>query len=252
MTDHHPPPRQGSERFRAAEDYCRQIETYLCRKNEGHLVRIVGPAFEQVRGWAQQGVPLRVAFQGIDRYCQRYYAKGPQRRPVRIEFCQDDVLDAFEDWRRAVGVWAVTPAGSDIDEASDSPSSKTGSLSAHIERVLSRLATAGAATHLSDAFQARLGALREEVRVLEGEARHARGENRARMRERLAALDRDLMAAADAEADPAMRERLRLEAAEEIRPFAARMPGEARIQAIEAAERRLLRETLGLPVISFE
>ena len=29
-----------------------QIESYLCRKNGGHLVRIVGPAFEKVRSWA--------------------------------------------------------------------------------------------------------------------------------------------------------------------------------------------------------
>ena len=38
--------------------YCREIETYLCRRNEGHLIRIVGPAFERVRGWAEIGVPL--------------------------------------------------------------------------------------------------------------------------------------------------------------------------------------------------
>ena len=34
------------------DDYCRQVEAYLCRKNDGHLIRIVGPAFDQVRGWA--------------------------------------------------------------------------------------------------------------------------------------------------------------------------------------------------------
>ena len=69
-------------------EYCREIEAYLCRKNEGHLIRIVGPAFEQVCGWAQLGVPLKIAFRGIDQYCERYYAKGPRRRPVRIEFCE--------------------------------------------------------------------------------------------------------------------------------------------------------------------
>ena len=53
-------------------EYCRQIEAYLCRKNEGHLIRIVGPVFEQVTGWAVQGVPLAVAFRGIDQYCERY------------------------------------------------------------------------------------------------------------------------------------------------------------------------------------
>ena len=27
-------------------DYCRDIETYLCRKNDGHLIRVVGPSFD--------------------------------------------------------------------------------------------------------------------------------------------------------------------------------------------------------------
>ena len=49
-------------------------------------------------------MPLKVACAGIDRYFERYYRKGPRRRPVRIEFCEADVLDAFDDWRRAVGV----------------------------------------------------------------------------------------------------------------------------------------------------
>ena len=87
--------------------------SYLCRKNEGHLIRIVGPAFEQVCGWAEQGVPLKVAFRGIDRYCERYYAKGPRRRPVRIEFCEADILELFDDWRRAVGVAAAADAAAD-------------------------------------------------------------------------------------------------------------------------------------------
>src|SRR5918993_5637438 len=86
------------------EDYCRQIEAYLCRRNEGHLIRIVGPAFEQVCGWASRGIPIKVAYRGIDRYVERYYAKGPRRRPVRVEFCEADVLDVFDEWRRAVGV----------------------------------------------------------------------------------------------------------------------------------------------------
>ena len=50
------------------EQYCRDLEAYLCRKNDGHLIRIVGPAFEQVCGWAARGVPFTVACRGIDRY----------------------------------------------------------------------------------------------------------------------------------------------------------------------------------------
>ena len=43
------------------ESYCRDLEAYLCRKNDGHLIRITGPAFEHVQGWAHQGIPLKVA-----------------------------------------------------------------------------------------------------------------------------------------------------------------------------------------------
>ncbi len=90
------------------DEYCRAIEAHLTRKNDGHLIRIVGPAFELVRGWAEQGIPFKVACYGIDRAFERYYAKGARRRPLRIEFCKDDVLDAFDQWRRAVGVRGVT------------------------------------------------------------------------------------------------------------------------------------------------
>ena len=86
------------------DEYCREIETYLCQKNDGHLIRVVGPSFEVVSGWAAQGVPLKIACAGIDRYFERYYRKGPRRRPVKIDFCDADVLDVFDEWRRATGV----------------------------------------------------------------------------------------------------------------------------------------------------
>ena len=58
-------------------EYCRQVESYLCQKNAGHLIRIVGPAFEQVCGWAEQGVPIAVAFKGIDQVLRALLRKGP-------------------------------------------------------------------------------------------------------------------------------------------------------------------------------
>jgi hypothetical protein len=109
------------------EDYCREVESYLCRKNDGHLIRVVGPAFEQVCGWASRGVPLKVTQRGIDRYFERYYARGERRRPVRIEFCEADVLDAFDEWRRAVGV-----------PAEAAPSQRE-PLRAHVDRARARL-----------------------------------------------------------------------------------------------------------------
>src|SRR5688572_4566883 len=118
-------------------DYCRELEAYLCRKNGGHLVRIVGPAFETVRGWAEQGVPLKIAFRGIDRCVERAQARGGRRRPMRIEFCAADVLAAFDEWRRALGVSASQV--SEAAEVDELAGARKGSLATHIERSVTRL-----------------------------------------------------------------------------------------------------------------
>ena len=227
-------------------DYCREIESYLCRRNEGHLIRIVGPVFEQVSGWAAQGVPLAVALRGIDRYCERYYAKGPRRRPVRVEFCEADVLELFDDWRRAVGV-------SRIDDTPDGARASAGrdSLPAHIDRAIARL-TAVRASGRSDAFDRHVDEAVRELDRARATAKHARGDARSQVIERLSALDRELLAAADAEIDEGRRAALLADARREIAPFAARMAPDARDRAIDAAFARLLREAFGLPVLSPE
>ena len=80
----------------------------------------------------RRGVPLKVAFKGIDQCCERYYSKGLRRRPVRIEFCEADILELFDDWRRAVGVSASRRRACGSAPKAD--------LSSHIERVMARLA----------------------------------------------------------------------------------------------------------------
>ena len=223
-------------------EYCREIETYLCQKNEGHLIRIVGPAFEQVCGWATRGVPLKVAFRGIDRYCERYYAKGPRRRPVRIEFCEADILEMFDDWRRAVGV--VTGG------AAREPQRRA-SLVSHIDRVVARL-TAMRGDSRSAVLGERIDVAVRELDALKPDAQHARGDRRAAIAARLEQLDRDLMAAAIAEVDPARAAVLRRDAEAELAPFASRMPPGSYAAAVNAAFARLVRETLGLPIISYD
>jgi hypothetical protein len=228
------------------DDYCREVETYLCRKNEGHLIRIVGPAFEQVCGWATQGVPLKIAFRGIDQYCERYYAKGPRRRPVRIEFCEADILDLFDNWRRAVGVVTEAPAGSE-QSAPRKPA-----LAAHIERVVARLTSVRGGGRRSAAFGERIDATVRELDTLAAHARTIRGEARMNVIDRLRALDDELIAAAATEIDAEAGARLRAEAEAELLPFAQRMPADALNRARRAAFTRLLRESLGLPVLAHQ
>ena len=229
-------------------EYCREIETYLCRKNEGHLIRIVGPAFEQVCGWARQGVPLKIALRGIDQYCERYYAKRARRRPVRIEFCEADILDLFDGWRRAVGVTAAMAP----ESAAAEPSPRKPSLASHVERAIARLAASRAGGKRSAPFDARIDALVRELDLLGADARHARGEARTRVIDRLAALDAALLTDAVGAIDPAAAADLKREAEAELAPFGARMSPDVRAQAIAAAFDRLVREALGLPVLVYE
>ena len=232
-------------------DYCHEVEAYLCKKNEGHLIRIVGPAFEMVRGWAEQGVPLKIALRGIDRTCDRHNAKPGRKRPLRIEFCEADVLDEFDAWRRAIGVTEqhgeTRTEGAEVAEA---PRSRKEPLAAHIERAVSRLLALrvkGADSGLAETIAATVEALDELVT----NARGVRGEARAAVVGRLAELDAQLMDAARRHVNAAAADALRREVDAELAPFASRMTDEAKARASALAFERLLRESSGLPVLTY-
>jgi hypothetical protein len=232
------------------DEYCREIEAYLCQKNDGHLIRVVGPSFGIVSGWAEQAVPLKIAFAGIDRYFERYYRKGPRRRPVKIDFCDADVLDVFDEWRRATGIQS-TVAGI---ESPGSPQPLTGgrpSLPAHLERVVLRLTAARAGGTLGDDFDALIDRAAAELDTARGQAGGLRGEARQSLIDRLAALDAELIQKARAALDEATRASLAREADSELAAFRSGMTVEAFARALEAAMDRLVRERVRLPTISF-
>ena len=223
-------------------EYCRQLESYLCQKNGGHLIRIVGPAFDRVRTWSDLGVPFTIACRGIDRYCDRQQAvPGRRRRPVRIEFCEADILAMFDDWRRAIGVVRET--------GPEAPPPKQPPLAAHVERVIARLI--GRRQPGPARLEAHLATLLPALDQLAASSRGARGDTRAAVLDRLAELDDELMTIARAEIDPATLASIRREAEQELAGFGARMPAEARAQAMDAVVQRLVRESLVLPTIRY-
>ena len=231
------------------DSYCRQLEAYLCRKNEGHLIRIVGPAFEQVCGWATRGVPIKVAERGIDRYFERYYAKGPRRRPVQIQFCEADVFDVFDEWRRAVGV-PIREGGAEAALEDVDPSTRRhGSLPAHLDRVIARLTMVRGGEDRSldetvDRLVRELGAARAGAKGLRGEAR-------AGFLERLSVLDGELIEEARRQSSAEILQQLEAEADVELAPFRDRMAREVYDRSRRAAVDRLIRERRRLPVITF-
>lgn len=232
-------------------DYCREIEAYLCQKNGGHLVRIVGPAFERVREWAAQGVPLKVAFRGIDRCCERATARGGRRRPMHIEFCEADVLDAFDGWRRALGVSATQVAETPESAGEWGSRSRKGSLASHIARAVSRLLAprSTGAEHAYDEVIARTTLELDELAV---SAKTARGDARARIIARLAELDRTIVTAATEHTDQRMTASLLAEADAELGGLAERMPPDFLVHARQVAFERLLRDALNLPELLYE
>lgn len=229
-------------------DYARELEAYLCKKNDGHLIRIAGPAFEQVCRWAGRGVPLKVAFEGIDRYFERYYAKGPRRRPIRIEFCEADVLDVFDEWRRAVGIAAAGVSDSEAADVEGTGRRRAG-LQTHIDRVLARLISLRGGAGVPPAFDAALADAMSRLDAMRAGARGARGSERARILELLETIDRELVDAGRAAASDEVRVALAREAGAELAPFSGRMTPEAYRQAHDACVVRLLRERLRLPEI---
>ena len=245
-------------------EYCREIETYLCRKNDGHLIRVVGPSFDLVSAWASGGVPLKIACAGIDRYFERYYRKGARRRPVKIDFCEADVLDVFDEWRKALGITRPSVAGRqspdesqqssapDTPEDDEQPGARRQSLPAHLERVLLRLSSARAKGSLGSEFDALLDRVAAELDAARARASGLRGAARREVIARLASLDAELLQQARSALDANLLALLAREADEELSSFRAGMAPETFARARESAVDRLVRERFALPTIALE
>jgi hypothetical protein len=236
-------------------DYCRQIEAYLCQKNDGHLIRVVGPSFDLVSGWAAGGVPLKVALRGIDRYFERYYRKGPRRRPVKIDFCEADVLDVFDEWRRAIGLTAGIESPSEDAGAEHVGSAGSGlhakvSLPEHLERVIVRLTNARATGTLGADADALIDRISGELDAARAAPGGIRGAARRALLVRLEALDRELAALALA-AVASERAVIDREAEAELADFRTRMAPDRFARARDSIVDRLVRERLRLPTLSF-
>jgi len=231
------------------EHYCREVESYLCSKNDGHLIRIVGPSFELVCRWAYQKVPLSVVRRAIDKTFERYYAKGNQRRPVQIKFCEADVMELFNEWRRAVGVADTERIKSDSDNQS---SNKRLSLAAHIDRLLSKLRACQDNANCPNDLAVYIKELINEFKAVRVLARTARGANRKQLELWLGEVEHNLVTVARGVSDQTLIISLRTESELELEPFRVRMPADAFEGAVQASIDKLLRDYFRLPKISYD
>jgi hypothetical protein len=224
-------------------EFCRRVEEHLTRVNGGQIVRVVGPGFELVRGWALEGIPLSIVLHGVDLKAARHRA-GRSKRPLRLEFCEADVQQAYADWRRAVGALPAVEAAA--------TARKRPSLSRHLDRVIDRLGRVTGRLDLAEDFRVRLGAMIQATSALREQARRARGPVRAAVAEKLPALDAALLdAARDAVGAPRL-EALRQEASAELERYRTRLAPDAWRRSVDLGTDRLVRDELGLPTLTFD
>lgn len=240
-------------------EYCRRIEDHLTRANAGHLVRIVGPGFEIVRGWADAGVPLSVVYRGIDLKAERH-RDGASKRPLRIEFCAGDVQAVFDQWRRAVGIMSVgsDAGGIESGDATDGPaaedeapdaSPKRRSLGRHLDRAIDRLSRAAARLDVPEGLREDCTRLLQALATIRESSARLRGDARTEVEAALASLDAELSDAVRRHSDPEWMDSIRAEAAADLAPFRSRLPSEAWDRSMNVTIDRLLRDRLGLPAL---
>ena len=242
-------------------EYCRAVEAFLCRKNGGHLIRVVGPAFEMVCDWERTGIPLGIIERAIEKRYLRYIADGARRRPLRIEFCEGDVLELFDQWRRAVGAPQVTEQhtwGVSVVSESDSSHEKSSSrttLPAHLDSVIQRLQfwSEGRPPDCNDSeLLRRVSKVVEFVSNCRKSANGLRGNARQEVIVKLKQYDEKLLVSIRASADEILMQRLESEARASLEPFRSRMAAEAFENAVTIATDRLLVSHFKIPSLSFD
>lgn len=235
-------------------EYCRRVEDYLTRVNAGHLVRIVGPGFGLVRDWAERSVPLSVVFRGIDNKAERH-RHGKSTRPLRIEFCADDVRAVFDQWRRAVGL--DVNAAASIDEGGDAPNTAAAepparqpALGRHLDRIIDKLGRASSREDLPAGLRDDADRILQAVAALRESSARLRGDAKAEAIDSLAGLEESLRASVREHAPVEWIAALRQDAEQDLAPFKSRLEAGAWNRSIDITVDRLLRDRFALPHLS--
>jgi len=240
-------------------EYCRAVESLLCRKNDGHLIRVVGPAFEMVCSWEETGIPLGIVERAIERRHLRYCGDGARRRPLRIEFCEGDVLDLFDQWRRAVGISQTVKepfvgVSAAPESAVERPNSRA-TLVAHLDEVIARLELwSEMPTGVSNdsELSRRVSKIVESVNLFRKSSESLRGRAREEVITKLKSFDEELMMSIRASADQILTRKLETEARASLEPFRSRMASEAFQDAVTIATDRLLVSHFRLPPLLYD
>jgi hypothetical protein len=245
-------------------NYFTEIEDAFIRRRGKHL--LLSPMdWALIESWKEMGVPLHVALRGIEKSFDSYESRPRKRSVKSLMYCQEEVEAQFHEWMESqTGAHAKNEAGeegtndSNAEVASDEGAGRglpfpRAVISAHLSQCrdeLRRALDSGSERAGDEALREALE--RAAVRLEELHADFERSTN-----PNAEALENSL---ADIEAllDRALRESLstdaledaRAEAAEQLKPYRARMERATYEQTLENLLAKSLRERARVPRLS--
>ena len=241
-------------------NYFTEIEDAFIRRRGRHL--LLSPMdWALIESWKEMGVPLHVALRGIEKSFDSYESKPRKRTVKSLFYCQEEVEAQFAEWVESqIGAHAAGESASAEGTAVEAADEEGRGLP---------FPRAVIAAHLSECREGLAHAL-EKRRAAAGE--DAVSEALARAAARLAELSEDFERAARPDAEllessltdlealleRALRSALsdekveaaRASAAEQLRPYKARMERATYEQTLDNLLAKSLREASGVPRLS--
>lgn len=243
-------------------NYFTEIEDAFIRRRGRHL--LLSPLdWALIESWKEMGVPLHVALRGIEKSFDSYESKPRKRTVKSLFYCQEEVEAQFAEWlesqtgapaRAADSATAEGGTVETVDEGGRGLPFPREVIAAHLADCTAGLARAlekrRAAVAVEDAVTetlaraaARLGELTEDF----GRAARPDAELlESSLTDLESLLDRALRTALPAAAVEAAR----ASAAEQLRPYKARMERATYEQTLDNLLAKSLREANGVPRLS--
>ncbi len=249
-------------------NYFTEIEEAFIRRRGKHL--LVSPLdWSLMESWKAMGIPLHVVLRGIEKSFDSYESRPRNRSVKTLFYCQEEVEAQFAEWLEsqtgargdaaAAVVSDATPpeggaavAAPSADEGRGLPFPRA-VIAAHLAecraglaRSLEKRSAGGAADEVLEALARASARLGELAADFESTARPDAELLESSLSDLEALLERALRASLPAEA----LEAARASAAEQLRPYRARMERATYEQTLDNLLAKSLRESSGVPRLS--
>jgi len=241
-------------------NYFTEIEDAFIRRRGRHL--LLSPMdWALIESWKEMGVPLHVALRGIEKSFDSYESKPRKRTVKTLFYCQEEVEAQFAEWVESqTGAHAPAAESGAAGGAADVKDDEGGRglpfpravIAAHLAdcaaglaRALEKRSAAGADA-LTEALARSAARLAELAEDFERAARPDAELLESSLTDLESLIDRALGASlSDEEVGAA-----RAAAAEQLRPYKARMERATYEQTLDNLLAKSLREAAGVPRLS--